>query len=315
MNTVHVVVATDENYVQHAAVTLLSVFKAKTSPNPIVAYVIGDGLSEESKTGLNDIAAANSAELKFLSIKSEALNGLRVNRYISRVAYYRLDIANILPPEVNKVVYLDVDTIALEDIADLWETDISEYYLAAVKDYGVHKFDTEGDHRAVLGMRREADYFNSGVLLINVDMWRQNDVAGKVVKRTVQGGMRYHDQDGLNAILFDKWLSLDPKWNVHKAMFRKYYSLKVKNDILRPVVDAVRSPAVVHYTGPSKPWHYSCGLPYSERYWELLITTPWKAFKQTDINFKSFGKRADWLLKRKIAGLLMSYKFPSNVGG
>ena len=87
----------------------------------------------------------------------------------------------------------------------------------------------------------------------------------------------YHDQDALNAILYNKWLSIDVKWNVQTHMFSPNVKIKFIDDI--SLRYALKKPHIIHYTGRGKPWHYIAVHPLRKNYYKYLEFTPWRGFR------------------------------------
>jgi lipopolysaccharide biosynthesis glycosyltransferase len=170
---------------------------------------------------------------------------------------------------------LDCDLIVRDDIGDLWATDISQYFLAAVPD-------PYSDNHVQLGFREDEEYFNSGVLLVNLAKWRENDVLPRLIRYTEQNSqiLRYHDQCTLNAVFRNQVLFLPFRWN-----------FPARNADLPPTALGMtkqgfrhlrQNPSIVHYTGPFKPWLYSQEPHYKASYYEYLALTPWRGFKPAD---------------------------------
>lgn len=295
MDIFHVVFATDENYVQHAGVTMLSLLENKKSANPITINIIDDGLTEDSRNKLRKIAIDYRAALSFLYIKTDNLLNILAGR--KRTMFYRLAIPDLLP-DIDKALYLDVDLIVRHDISELWATDISNYYLAAVNDIA-DKEDLERLKRD-LGIPDSQPYLNSGVLLINNRKWREEQIGEKIVKYVFEHKPLQEDQDGLNAILWGKWLPLNPKWNIDRQAFRHYCHFSTRAKLPEEVKKAVKDPAIVHFTGPVKPWYYACAVPFAEEYYSYLSLTPWRDYRPKDINLrnriKKYWKRLRYIL-------------------
>lgn len=298
----HIVLSTDENYAQHTGVTIQSLLHNKRSSASIIIYVIDDNLSSISRSNLQKIVENYNIPLFFLKVDSEILNQLPVLNHLSRTACYRLAIPYILPSTVHKVLYLDTDMIIRNDITELWDIDISKYHAAAVIDLGIDEMDKEVMLRYTLGLPENEPYFNSGLLLINLSKWREDHISEKVITFISNNSksLYFLDQDGLNSVLWGKWLLLHPKWNVYRVLVRKYYTWKERS-LLEPIfIEAVRNPSIIHFTGALKPWHYGCYLPYVEEYYHYLSMTPWKKYRIPNTNIHGFFKKYRWLLRRYV---------------
>ena len=196
----------------------------------------------------------------------QSFRGLRVDRDVSIATYYRLAAPHILPSNVGKILYLDSDIIVRRSLEDLWNTDIQDYALAAVIDPWWSP--GGGPHVEV---PPGAKYFNAGVLLINLDYWRMNNVSENATAfaRNNFEKVHYWDQDALNAILVDRWIPVPQIWNAYD--FHKG----------RSVID----PAIVHFCGP-KPWHWyaeharwSARYAFIHEYRRCRRKTPWPRYR------------------------------------
>lgn len=176
-----------------------------------------------------------SCAVNFCEIDIASLNNPVVNGHVSIAAYFRLLLARLLP-QISKVIYLDCDLLINGSLNELWNTAIKDYAVAGVEDKMV-------THKDELGFPENKPYFNSGVLLINLDYWRQKNLTGQFLQflGTNSERIRYWDQDVLNMVLQDKCLFLPKKWNYIPT------ADKVTNDV-----------RILHFAGKHKPWdiHY-----------------------------------------------------------
>lgn len=304
MENIQIVLASDENYVQHAGVTMTSLLANRTSFYPLTINFIDGGVSPKNLASLEEIATKYEANFVIHNVNVQEYENFYVSRHISKAAYYRLAISDILPNGVEKAIYLDTDVIVRRDIKELWEIDLSNFAIGAVIDIWLKD---NYDLLERLKIPVTEAYFNSGVLLINTVKWREEQIGEKVMRfLNTNDKLPFHDQDALNAILWGRWLGLNPQWNVYKTIFHQYYKLNMKKALGSELLNAARDPYIVHFTGPVKPWHYACATPYTQEYYKYLAMTPWKNYRPSDINLNSFGKRCEWILKRKIGEWVIS---------
>ncbi|MDQ0856697.1 glycosyltransferase family 8 protein [Bacillus sp. V2I10] len=253
MSTIHVVTAVNDGFAKHLAVMLYSLLKNKVSANPIIIYVIDSQISKKNKSILTNTVKQFNAEIKYLSIDPTLYDGFLLTHHITQETYHRISIPDLLEKEIEKVIYLDSDMIIKEDITKLWDTNINQYFLAGVIDawQGVKKL-----RHSDLSIPDDCDYFNAGVLVLNLKKWREHNITNQIIDfmKKNQRIIRYPSQDPMNAILHDKWLQLDVKWN--------YQSKQVY--FFEPLLD----PAIIHYTGEdSKPW-WSSKHPLRDEYFK-----------------------------------------------
>jgi lipopolysaccharide biosynthesis glycosyltransferase len=200
---------------------------------------------------LKSFAMGYGSEVSLYQVSAEEVRGLRVDGWVSLAVYYRLLGPHILPGSITKILYLDSDIIVRRSLTELWNIDLGRYALAAVEDVG--------------RPRR----FNSGVMLINLNFWRQNNVPERAITfgRDHPEKNEDWDQSALNAILVDQWFELPPIWNGQVALGLGY----------EPPADS----AIIHYAGPVKPWHYSSWKvphPFIYEYHRYRRKTPWRRY-------------------------------------
>ncbi len=170
--------------------------------------------------------------------------GLRLDPGRSEIVYLRLALPSAFAAEYRRILYLDSDIfVESGDFSALLDVEIGDRPIAAVRDNS--QWRTPG--RRPKQFRRlglpAAPYFNAGVMLIDLSRWLKRDVTGRAVAlgRENRDRMIRHDQNLLNAVLRGHWAELHPTWN---------WQYTHATDILA----GFRSPNVVHFIGPRKPW-------------------------------------------------------------
>ncbi len=263
----NIVCACDLNYIPHMAAMLLSLVE-NNERHGIRIFVLYDGaFPEQDKLAV--MLRGHRAEVSFISVEESLLESLFVNYHISRATYARLLIGELLPPEIDRVIYLDCDLIVRGDLGDLWHTDLGGKTVAAVGEI------TEYLWHSRLGLPPGAPYFNGGVMLVDLRRWRELDIG-----RCSLGFVREHpdrlqwwDQCALNLILHDDWKPLDPIWNLQSmelcVIDHGIYRFGRMSSRVR---DAIR---VVHFSSDSKPWHYMNNHPLKKEYLQYRRRTPW----------------------------------------
>src|SRR5699024_8863395 len=116
--------------------------------------------------------------------------------------------------DYEKVLYIDCDVLVLDDVSKLYDTDIGEKVIGAIIDPG------QALVLGRLGVETEDYYFNSGLMLINLANWRKANITEKTLAflEEEEDKIIYHDQDALNAIVYEKWFPLHPKWNLQTSL-------------------------------------------------------------------------------------------------
>lgn len=269
---IHIACNIDENFAQHCAVTLVSIFK-NNPDEAITVHIVARELSETSRRRLSELSEAYGATLRLYDPPAHLLDAFDIRkcgRRISITAYYRCLLSEILPREVERVLYLDCDILVLRPLHPLWETPLDGLAAAVVEDIG----NDDAPRFARLGYPQELGYFNSGVLLINLDFWREKNLAEacRDFVRRYPERVVYNDQDVLNAVLCRSKRNVGLKWNVQDAFYRNPREL---TDAWRQkYADALLHPAILHYSN-RKPWLYDSQHPLRKLYHQYLTFTPW----------------------------------------
>jgi lipopolysaccharide biosynthesis glycosyltransferase len=217
---------------------------------------------------LKEIVESKGSEAVVKCASNAYFENIKINLHFSVATYFRLLAADLIDEE--KLLYLDSDILVLGDISLLWDLDMDRYPLAAVMDLIVRDF-----HR--LDLVESEGYFNSGVMMMNLKVWRELDLGEKVLSYIFSNpkNIIYADQCGLNGFLKGNWLRLELKWNLQSPFFDKQYknlfSIWSKEFDL-PI--STQNPTIVHFSGNQKPWNFRSQHPYKGLYWKYLNTTP-----------------------------------------
>lgn len=272
----------DENFIEPLAVTLRS-FLNFHSNEILDFFLVCNQLSNTNKEKINQMITGYSATIRIIELEGINVDHLKVNLHFAKSNYYRL----LLPDYIqeDKVLYLDADLLIRGSLLEVWNTDIEDYHLAAVQSPGLNWHQD-------LGVSRESGYFNSGVMLINLKKWRETDFSSKVIDYigANPNAIWFADQCGLNALSVGKWKKLPFRFNVTTNILENDFPFPEDESTLNKLKEALKTPAVIHFTGPSKPWHTENRHPYKWNYWRDLSETPFKRFFPSDFNAVNFFK-------------------------
>ncbi len=215
-----------------ALITTLARYSPATS-----LVLLSVELTATEQALLCDIADKVGLSLRVVPINSDLLNKATLrSKHVSRAAYARLFLPEVLP-EVEKVIWLDADTLVLEDLCFLWNTELDDALVAAVPD----DFIDAAEIAATAS--RMGEYFNSGVMVINLALWRVEQVLPRIRALMLSPDLICEDQSVLNLICAGRVRRLDQKWNYHASRFFEY-----------PAANRYVSPAILHFCGQRKPW-------------------------------------------------------------
>jgi lipopolysaccharide biosynthesis glycosyltransferase len=272
----HVSTATDRAYLPYAATMLLSLAEA-CSDLSLTVHVLHDGsLDGKDRQDLRRLLNGASAEAGFIRVDDVWLSQFPSKGPAAgnRISWARLALPASLG-EVSRVVYLDADTFVCDSLRELFLLELGGNLLAAapnivqpvmrryVEDLGIGSF---------------REYFNAGVLVMDLDGFRHEGVVDQIIELTAQRGKNFFwfDQDALNVAVGSRTNRLHPRWNVQNSFWTWP---DVAGEVLgaQDLAAAKTDPAVLHFEGPAvyKPWHSLCQHPYTDRYRGAMARTPW----------------------------------------
>lgn len=275
--TINIATSLDENYAIGSLVMIKSLLVNLDRSTKINLFLFEDNLDEETKLFLERTWTDRSICITWLCPQTEGrLDNVRMGGYAGvQATYYRLFIGDLLPANVNRVIYLDADLVIDHDISELWRLDVSDCVLRAVQD-GI----TPYAQCALPHMPDDVDatalipYFNAGLMLINLENWRRENIGDRALAaaRTYQRAFRYWDQDALNYCLIGRWENLSPCWN------RATLWDAVPDDSYFPysaeqLVAARKSPRVIHCLCYPKHWHFPGSTQAESRFFHYLDMT------------------------------------------
>lgn len=310
-NDIHIVFCIDKNYVQHCAVTVTSIFSNTIASN-ISISIIYSNINDKSKSKLESYIKKYTSNVKFILINESKLKRFPVSDHITLASYYRIFLADLLDTEIKKVLYLDCDLIVKKDILNLWNVDISDYSHAAALENGLDII-----HKNALGILNNDNYFNAGVMLINLEYWRNNDISKKSFEfiQNEFNKIKFWDQDVLNFVLQSQWFVIDQTWNANEILFKPHlWKTRKFNQIKCQAFEKARlDPAIVHFTGTHKPWHSYSDHPLKHEYYQYLEKTPWNDFvpiKKPSFFIKVVVKliKFSLFIKKKLIDRLLALK-------
>jgi lipopolysaccharide biosynthesis glycosyltransferase len=270
---IHVALATDAAYLPWCSVLLRSCLD-RHPETPLTFHVLHDGrlaIADQQRLAAMVDGARGTVELH--TVVDARLQQLPAVDRFGTVVWLRLALPDLLP-ELSRVLYLDADTFVAGALGPLWATDLGDSPLAAVANVvepAMH------DHVRSLDLNPLGGFFNSGVLLMNLDVMRRESSFDQLVAcASDHERLVWPDQDVLNAVFAGRWQPLHPRWNAMNSLWTwpEWATATLGADA---VAEATTDPAIVHFEGPSicKPWHYLCRHPWRDEYRRTLATTPW----------------------------------------
>lgn len=274
--TVHVMFCADRGYLQHVAAAAVSVAEGRRG-RPLAIHVLTcDAASPEEDRLRASLAPYAGVTLAIHRADADRLDRLFVDRHVTREAYLRFLAPELLPAEVARVIYLDADLVALDDVAGLWAADLDGKPVAAVQE--VDWSEAGPDTRAAaLGIAPGHVYVNSGVLVMDLAAWRRDGLCQRLLDCAAELGPRavYWDQDALNVALQGEIALLDRRWNVQTLMLGGWYGSAMPRDHAASAA-ARHAPGIVHFSTGAKPWKFRARTRRRADYLRFRARTAWR---------------------------------------
>ncbi len=250
---VNLVYMTDAKYLPYMMVSLNSAIKNKSAESKYHIHVIGKDLDEEDISSLKTMETQN-VSIDVYRSREYDLDYKHLGRFESfKVSLQKIFIADYLP-YLNKVLYLDADTLVQEDLSEVYDINISDKYAAAVRDGLMYQFP---EHIKEINLTDRDFYFNSGVMLLNLDKIRRDDIIQRAVIYFNTHNEVFGDQDVLNMVFGKEVESLSYKYNCNSVFFEEkdadFLSNFFKESVPQTPREVYDQAVILHFAG-HKPW-------------------------------------------------------------
>lgn len=326
----NVVYHSSDSFASVLSVSIASIMENNKGMDDITFYVLEKQMTEESKHKLTQMVAAYNRKLVLIPMpdmqKDFNFPIARVRKKWILDSYCRLFLGSILPNEVERVLYLDCDTLCHGDLQEFWDMDLQGCYCGAVTDaVGEHYYE-------LFDMNKTSRYCNSGMILFDLKRWREDGMEDKVAEyvREKNGFVFFMEQSVMNIVLQDKIKILHPKFNTYTLISglnnqelkwlrhcKRFYS-KQECD------EARKDPRLIHLTNlflvKGRPWLEGNNHPFRDIFMSYRALTPWKdepLMKDNSSKTKQIGMGVIRALPRwmslPIIGLIYEYIRPKQI--
>ena len=246
-----------KDWLQYAQISIASILKNANIDDEYTFYIVCNNCDEEDKKLFEKLDIIKKATYNFLQI-DDSLFKRNINNPRGVSTFYRVFLADMIP-DLDKILYLDADTIIHSDIAELYRYDITDYYLAGVEDK------TENIMRNFVKLEDGRFFINAGVLLMNLAKFREDNLKDDLYEHLKMTEF-YCDQMTINQVCQAKILQLPLKFNImiDPANFAEKLPMYVtRRDEYE---EAAKNPVVHHLW--AKPWEQGL-LPTTIKWFEL----------------------------------------------
>jgi lipopolysaccharide biosynthesis glycosyltransferase len=228
-------------------VTIRSILHFHGKEN-VVVYILVDTISKKNKRKLNkEFGEARNLSVQVIPVDDKILRELKTCSW-SIYTWYRILLPTLLPKSVHRVLYLDADILVNENLSPLFELEMKNVSVAGTLDF--ESFFHRTFERN--GYPSNKGYICSGVLLMNMDYWRDNLLAEKIIDYAKKNPERikFPDQDSINVVCQDTKVILPLRYGFVTGIFS---IPELYRDYPEQVLECYKTPAIVHYAGTS-PW-------------------------------------------------------------
>lgn len=281
-NCINIAFSCNNGWIDKLATTVVSILKHADKNDFYKFYILDSNITEYNKQKLLEIKSNINFDIEYLKIDASLFKNAPVTHHFKVETYYRLSLPSII--DVDKLIYLDVDTLVMKNIAELYNIELNNAYAAAVEDIlsittTMHKLDVKR-------------YFNAGVMLLNLKKIREDNLEEQFfdVVNNHSELISWVDQCVLNYVFKENVLFLDETYNFQHQdsipIALKNYKKK-KNNIM-----------VLHFVSQKKPWNFDKTWNLNLLYYYYYLQTPFRKFA-----FKIFLNKH--IVKIKLTYLLL----------
>ncbi|MEL6914713.1 MAG: glycosyltransferase family 8 protein [Pseudomonadota bacterium] len=313
---ISVVFAADNILALALGVAIASVLTNRKPDTSLDIHVLSCGISTSNRQKIaSQFEAGDADALHWHEITGADMKLLQdlftaSNRPYPPAAYARL-LAGKLLHGVDRAIYLDTDVIVATDLTPLWETPFDGATLLAIRD-----LPDSNDHvprlKALLspedverfGLDQEAHYFQSGVLVFDLDAFRRSGFDELIDCLRRYPDLTFPDNDALNIVFRQRTKLVDPRWNQMASVF--WYGSAAESPYDAQLFEElVHRPYIIHYSGRPKPWEDGCSHPLSGKWDEAFEVSAWRDWRPTRMSMVSDRlQRARRKITKKLRRLL-----------
>lgn len=270
MATLELACGGDLGYLPHTAAMVHSVLAHRGALDVHVHYLHEPELPDSDARAFAEMVERAGGRATLVPVDAGRLEGLPTIHHLTAATWYRIFMPELLP-DVGRVLYVDGDAIAMDDLGPLWATDLGGSRAAAV----TNVFEPWN-----CGWPRELPiskpYFNAGVAILDLERMRATGATARILEFALtRDEWPFGDQDPVNAVLADDRLELHPRWNVQNSVMHFDEAFEVLDP--DQVREARERPGIRHWEGPgrNKPWNYMTARAHRDAYLRHRRATPW----------------------------------------
>ena len=271
---IHLLSTINADYLIPFRITVHSLVANMDTTTPIKWHIYESGIMQASKQAIESQASGKPLEFVWHDAPVERTAMLPTRGRLVPHVYARLLAIDLLPADIERIIYLDGDLLIRSAINTLWELKLDGAILGAVQDLAIPLVSSPMglQQYADLGFEADHPYFNAGVFVVDTAAWKTHEIGSRALAylEQYQASINLMDQDALNAVIRNRWKPLDYRWNVIAGLAGRSHYDPVGVDRVQ-LEGAINDPAIIHFAGYLKPWiHPQLGSRWADAYVETL---------------------------------------------
>ena len=276
----NILYASNDGYACFLGISLYSLLVNNKKCESITVYILSNGISQYNIDRIQQMISSFNRNGVVIDIADlESKFGFEIDACGYNITTFaRLFIDDLLPQEVEKILYLDSDIIVNRSISDLWNEDIEDVYAAAVVEVYMPQ-----SRKRLIGLSKEENYYNAGMLLINRSMWRNTNLKNDFISyyKQMNGTLLYNDQDIINHCCKGKVKSVSAIYNFEPNVyyFPYYYLRRLNSNYFTGTTQEFKkmidNPVMIHFLGDERPWVRGNKNPYREIFFKYQRESEW----------------------------------------
>ena len=287
-----IVLSSSELFSMPCGVCLTSIFENNKEVD-ICVYIFTSDMKDATQMKFQKLAEDYGKTIHVIQVDEKELKDMPKTGRYSINTFFRFLIPNVLKSE-DKVLYLDVDMINTKSMYELWNTNIDQVYCAVVEGQ------SNDDIRLRNRLDYQYDYFNAGVLLMNLKKWREDSISQKCISYLCNYPERckYLDQDALNAILNNQVVWLNYRYNLQEGFLWNDDEKLIDKKKWGKINQEEEHKVLIHYCGFVKTWHKESNHPYTADFLYYKSISLWKDYPLTWY-YNSWGSKIKRIFGKK----------------
>jgi len=273
----NIVYSTSDMYAPFMATSLYTLLSNNDNLSDVIIHILSNDITEKNKNVISKICEDYQAKCQYYDMQPIIcdLKKRKAKLGFNPSSFIRIYLGEVLPEEVDRVLFIDSDTYVQNGIKELYELDLQGKFIGMVYDQPIFSvFMNEAK------LDDEIGCFNAGVMLLDLKLWRENRIQGKLLDYFFEENRIFlaEDQSVINAVLAPETFVLDYKYNAMVYIFcwsyKKFCEMnyEIGKKTKEEFYEAQNKPVIIHFNGPShvRPWEKWCSHPYTKKYRKAL---------------------------------------------